>query len=70
MPPKLLSIEKIITYDGVTMVHKIFRKRCLENLKGKFTRRNQISKYETSNKIRIIIIFFTYSWMQIVYTKK
>ena len=47
MPSKRLSVEKIITYDRAIMVHKILRKRCPENLKGKFTRRNQISKYET-----------------------
>ena len=29
------------------MVHKILKKKCPENLKGKFTRRTQISKYET-----------------------
>ena len=29
------------------MVHKIVRKMYPENLKGKFTRRNQISKHET-----------------------
>ena len=48
MPSKRLSVEKLITYDRAIMVHKILRKRCPENLKGKFTRRNQISKYETS----------------------
>ena len=47
MPSKRLSVEKIITYHRVIMVHKILRKRCPENLKGKSTRRNQISKYET-----------------------
>ena len=47
MPSKRLSVEKIITYDRAIMVDKILRKRCPENLKGKFTRRNQISKYET-----------------------
>ena len=40
MPSKRLSVEKIITYDRAIMVHKILRKRCPENLKGKFTRRN------------------------------
>ena len=29
------------------MVHKILKKRCPENLKGKFTRRTQISKCKT-----------------------
>ena len=48
MPSKRLSVEKLITYDWALMVHKNRRKRCPENLKGKFTRRNQISKYETS----------------------
>ena len=47
MPSKRLSVEKIITYDRAIMVHKILRKRCPENLKGKFTRRNQTSKHET-----------------------
>ena len=47
MPSKRLSVEKIISYDRAIMVHKILRKRCPENLKGKFTRRNRISKYET-----------------------
>ena len=47
MPSKRLSDEKIVTYDRAIMVHKILRKRCPENLKGKFTRRNQLSKYET-----------------------
>ena len=47
IPSKRLSVEKIITYDRVIMVHKILRKRCPENLKGKFKRRNQISIYET-----------------------
>ena len=47
LPSKRLCVEKIITYDWAIMVHKILRKRCPENLKGKFTRRNQISKYET-----------------------
>ena len=47
MPSKRLSLEKIITYDRGIMVHKVLRKRCPENLKGKFTRRNQISKYKT-----------------------
>ena len=44
---KRLNVEKIITYDRAIMVHKLLRIRCPENLKGKFTRRNQISKYET-----------------------
>ena len=47
MPSKRLSVEKINTYDRAIMVHKILRKRCPQNLKGKLTRRNQISKYET-----------------------
>ena len=47
MASKRLSVEKIITYDRAIMVHKILRKRYPGNLKGKFTRRNQISKYET-----------------------
>ena len=47
MPSKRISVENIITYDRAIMVHKILRKRCPENLKGKFTRRNQISKCET-----------------------
>ena len=47
MPSKRLSVEKIITYDRAIVVHKSLWKRCPENLKGKFTRRNQISKYET-----------------------
>ena len=29
------------------MVHKILREMCPDNHKGKFTRRNKISKYET-----------------------
>ena len=47
MPSKRLSVEKIIIYDRAIMLHKILLKRCPENLKGKFTRRNQISKFET-----------------------
>ena len=47
MPSKRLSVEKIIIYDRTRMVHKILRNKCPENLKGKFTRRNHISQYET-----------------------
>ena len=47
IPSKRLSVEKIITYDWAIMVHKILMKRCLENLKGKFTGGTQNSKYET-----------------------
>ena len=42
-----LSVEEIIKYDLVIVVHKILREICPENLKGKFTNRTQISKYET-----------------------
>ena len=47
MPSKRLSVEKIITYDRATMVHKILWKRYPKNLQGKFTRINQISQDET-----------------------
>ena len=47
MSSKRLSVEKTIIYDRAMMVQRILRKRCPENLNGKFTRRNQISKYET-----------------------
>ena len=47
MPFKRLRVEKIIIYDRAIMAHKIIGKRCPENLKGKFTRRNRISIYET-----------------------
>ena len=45
---KRLSVEKIIKYDGATMVHKIIKEMCPELLIGKFIRRTQISKYDTS----------------------
>ena len=47
IPPKRLNVEKIVTYDRAIMVHKILKKKCPEDLMGKFTRRTQISKYET-----------------------
>ena len=47
MPSKRLSVEKIITYDRAIVVHKILRKKCPGNIKGMFTRRNQISTDET-----------------------
>ena len=47
MPSKRLSVEKIITYDRAIMAHKIPSEKVSRNLKGKFTGRNQISKYET-----------------------
>ena len=45
-PSERLNVEKIVTYDRVIMVHKILKKKCPENLKGKLTRRTHISKYE------------------------
>ena len=47
LPYERLNIEKIITYNRAIMVYKILEKRCPENLKGKFVKRTQISKYET-----------------------
>ena len=43
-----VEIGMRIILNIIGMLHKILRNRCPENLKGKFTRRNQISKYETS----------------------
>ena len=45
-----LSVEKIITYDRATMVHKLLKEICPEIFKGKFIRQTQISKYETRRK--------------------
>lgn len=42
-----LSVKKVMTYDRVTMVHKILKERCPEILKGKFITRAQISNDET-----------------------
>ena len=47
IPSTWLNVEKLITYDWAIMVHKILAGICPENLKGKFTRRSQITKYET-----------------------
>ena len=47
IPSARLDVEKIITYDRSIMVHKILKEMCPENLKGKLTRRNKISKYVT-----------------------
>ena len=47
IPSTLLSVEKIITYYMAIIAHKILKNRCPESLKGKFTRRTQISKYKT-----------------------
>ena len=55
MPSKRLSAEKSITYDRAIVVHKILRKKCPENFKGKFTRINQISKYETQKMHDLLI---------------
>ena len=46
-PSKRLSVEKITIHDRAIMVHKPLQRRCPDNLKKKFTRRTQISKYET-----------------------
>ena len=53
IPSTRLSVEKIITFDRAIMVHKILKKRCPENLKGKFMRRTQIlpkSRLDLSKK--------------------
>ena len=47
IPSERENVEKSITYDRAIIVHKILKKKCPENLKGKFTRRTQLSKYET-----------------------
>ena len=47
IPTARLSVEKLMTYDRATMVHKILKEMCPEILKGKFIRRTHISKYET-----------------------
>ena len=47
IPSARLIVEKFITYDRSTMVHRILKEMCSENLKGKFARRTNISKYET-----------------------
>ena len=41
-------MKKAITYDRVTMEHKILKEMYPEILKGKFIRRIQIPNYETS----------------------
>ena len=41
-----LSVQKLMTYDRATMVHKILKEMCPETLKGKLIR-THISKYET-----------------------
>ena len=50
IPTSRLSVEKAMTYDRATMVHKILKEMCPEVLKGKFIRRTHISKYETRRK--------------------
>ena len=47
IPTARLSVEKLMTYDRATMVHKILKEMGPETLKGKFIRRTHISKYET-----------------------
>ena len=47
IPTARLSVEKVMTYDRATVVHKILKEMCPKILKGKFTRRTQVSKYET-----------------------
>ena len=46
IPSEQLSVEKVITCDWDTMIHKILKKMGLENLMGKFMRKTRISKYE------------------------
>ena len=47
IPSTRLKVEKSITYDSSIMVHKILKETFPNNLKGKFTRRTNISKCET-----------------------
>ena len=55
-PSAQLNVKELITYDQATMILKTLEETYRENLKGKFTRRSQISKYEThrTNDLQIL----------------
>ena len=46
-PSATLSVNELIKLDQAMMVHKILNEQCPEILKQKFTKRSQVSKYET-----------------------
>ena len=47
IPSATLSVNELIKLDQETMVHIILNEQCPEILKQKFTKRSQVSKYET-----------------------
>ena len=47
IPSATLSVNELIKLDQAMMVHKILNEQCPEILKQKFTKRSQVSKYET-----------------------
>ena len=47
IPSATLSVEELIKYDQAVMVRKILNEQCPEIFKQKFTKRSQISTYET-----------------------
>ena len=47
IPSATLSLNELIKLDQAMMVHKILNEQCPEILKQKFTKRSQVSKYET-----------------------
>ena len=47
MPSATLSVHELIKLDQAVMVHKILNGQCPKVLKQTFTKRSQVSKYET-----------------------
>ena len=47
IPSATLSLNELIKLDQAMMVHKILNGQCPEILKQNFTKRSQVSKYET-----------------------
>ena len=50
IPSARLNVE-INTYDRAIMAHMFLKEMCQENLKGKYTKRTKISKYENDLQI-------------------
>ena len=42
-----VSDKELVKYDAAILVYKTDEELCLGKLNGKFTRRSQVSKYET-----------------------
>ena len=47
MPSATLSVNELIKLDQAVMVHKILNRQCPQVLNQTFTKRSQVSKYET-----------------------